>query len=231
MGIDIKIPDVIVTPNTNIPNIVNFDLNIVLSLVNGLNLNPKYHIPNKSHLKTTKSNNRKAKTKEDSELVKKIKTKKEKKDKSIVIIIDESEKHKEELDEQVEAITLGMDGFEKIHLEQYEKQLEQYKRFLSEYLKEAQYATEAYKAYQPDEGEEKKRKFEWGQEVVTFKEIKDIVRRIQMNALMSGNSVGDMSGHNSVSWDEAQEYKFWKYTSKFNETMSFIIYDSIGSGG
>ena len=95
MGIDIKIPDVIVTPNTNIPNIVNFDLNIVLSLVNGLNLNPKYHIPNKSHLKTTKSNNRKAKTKEDSELVKKIKTKKEKKDKSIVIIIDESEKHKE----------------------------------------------------------------------------------------------------------------------------------------
>lgn len=154
-------------------------------------------------------------------------------DKDIVVIIDESKKHKDELDEQIESITLKMDGFERIHLEQYQKQLDEYKRFLAEYLKDGNNVVSSpYSAYNNNNSDDdKKRKFEWGQEVVTYGEIKDIVRRIQMNALLGAGSSGDLSSHNQVSWQEAQDYKFWKYCSKFNEQMSFVIHDLVGSGG
>lgn len=153
------------------------------------------------------------------------------KDKDIVVIIDESKKHKDELDEQIESITLKMDGFERIHLEQYQKQLDEYKRFLAEYLRDGNnIISSPYNAYNNGD-DEKQRKFEWGQEVVTYGEIKDIVRRIQMNALLGAGSSGDLSSHNQVSWQEAQDYKFWKYCSKFNEQMSFVIHDLVGSGG
>jgi hypothetical protein len=226
MGIDVKIPDIRVSSFTNL------DFNLLLKLVGNIDLSPNYRLSSIKGMKIdiTRAKKSKQRDKKESGLLKKIKKKKSKQDKDIVVIIDESEKHKDELDEQMEAITMDMDGFEKIHLQQYEKQLEQYKRFLSEYLKEAEYATKAYDAYQEKE-DKGKRKFEWGQEVVTFREIKDIARRIHMNALLSGNSTGDMSGHNSISWSEGQEYKFWKYASKFNEMMSFVIYDTIGGGG
>lgn len=226
MGIDIKIPEI------RMPSFTNFDFNLMLKLVDGLNLTPNYRLATIKGIKiSTRSKKKQEVNEKDNGLVKKVRKSKDKHDKDIVVIIDESEKHKEELDEQMESITIDMDGFEKIHIEQYQKQLEQYKRFLNEYLKEAQYTAKAYDAYQDDKEKDGKRKFEWGQEVVTFREIKDIARRIHMNALLSGNSTGDMSGHNSISWSEGQEYKFWKYASKFNEMMSFIIYDSIGSGG
>ncbi len=176
---------------------------------------------------------RKSNGEKKDDISEKLQIKKEVKEKDIVIIIDESEKHEDKLDRDKQQITLKMDGFEKIHLEQYEKILEQYKRFLAEYLREAQNAHASYDKYSAgqDSEEKDKRKFSWGQEVITYREVKDIARRIHMNALMSGDYVGDISGHNSIGWQENQEYKFWKYASKFNELMSFILYDSVGSGG
>ncbi|MBT4823874.1 hypothetical protein HN695_00725 [Candidatus Woesearchaeota archaeon] len=204
------------------------DLGLLMKIMQDINVIQNYSLKINTRIKTKPKKMHKSK---DSGLTKKLGKVKSKKDKDIVIIIDESDKHKDDLDKDIEAITLKMDGFEKIHIEQYEKQLEQYKRFLAEYLKEAQNAlTSAYDPYQ-DENGDGKREFEWGQEVVTYFEIKDIVRRIHMNALMSGNASGTMSGHNNVGWQEAEDYKFWKYCSKFNEQMSFIIHDVIGSGG
>ncbi|MBI4453048.1 hypothetical protein HY636_00215 [Candidatus Woesearchaeota archaeon] len=196
------------------------------------------HIDQKilSHREVRKSENevnngRNKPENEENELKDGKKSDEQKKDKDIVVIIDESKKHKDELDEQIESITLKMDGFERIHLEQYQKQLDEYKRFLAEYLRDANNAASSpYSNYDNNEGD-KQRKFEWGQEVVTYGEIKDIVRRIQMNALLGAGSNGDLSGHNQVSWQEAQDYKFWKYCSKFNEQMSFVIHDLVGSGG
>lgn len=190
-----------------------------------------------NHNNSEEQNNKEHCEKNNSE--KEIKKQKEKnnkennKDKDIVVIIDESKKHKDELDEQVESITLKMDGFERIHLEQYQKQLDEYKRFLAEYLRDGNnIVSSPYSAYNNNNSDDdKKRKFEWGQEVITYGEIKDIVRRIQMNALLGAGSNGDLSGHNQVSWQEAQDYKFWKYCSKFNEQMSFVIHDLVGSGG
>jgi len=161
----------------------------------------------------------------------KLKPKEEKKKKDIIKIIDDSDKHKEDFDQDVEDITLKMDGFERIHLEQYQKHLDQYKRFLATYLEEGSGTIASSYAYQTSDDKPKKREFSWGQEVVTYGEIKDIVRRVHMNALLGGNSTGTLSGHNQIAWQEAEDFKFWKYTSKFNEMMSMILYDQAGSGG
>lgn len=230
----------------NIPNIVNikdmrldfFDNALMFRIIEALNVSVSgFYIPSSAltlssaKFKDSREGIAEKRIFENNGLVNKVAPKKTgEKDTSIMVIVDESEKHKDKLDDQKEAITLKMDGFEKVHLEQYEKQLAEYKRFLAEYLAEARLNALGYNPYD-DKKEDGKRNFEWGQEVVTYSEIKDIVRRIHMNALLSGNSSGDISGHNSVSWQEVQDYKFWKYCSKFNEMMSFVLYDLVGSGG
>jgi len=220
------------TDNNNIDG--HIDQKVLSTRVNGkkeVSHNNSEEQKNKEHSEKDKNEEeiRKQKERNNQEINNEDKNSK---DKDIVVIIDESRKHKDELDEQIEFITLKMDGFERIHLEQYQKQLDEYKRFLAEYLRDANNAASSpYSAYNNNNDDDKQRKFEWGQEVVTYGEIKDIVRRIQMNALLGAGSNGDLSGHNQVSWQEAQDYKFWKYCSKFNEQMSFVIHDLVGSGG
>lgn len=140
--------------------------------------------------------------------------------KDIVKIIDESEKFEDELDKNVRDITLNMDGFERFHLEHYQKQVEQYKRFLEEYLKEAKGSMADY-GYAAEEAKSS-RNFEWGQEIINHSKIRDLARRMQMNAVLGGN-------HNQVTSEERNDYEFWKYASKFNLMMSFILYDTIGA--
>ena len=195
--------------------IPKIDINMLLMTIDKIDITTNYSELMKTLGKTTKSSLRiKRNHKEPVKgLAGKLKPKKEKKDKDIVIIIDSSEKHKDKLDEDVESITLKMDGFEKVHLEQYHKQLEEYKRFLAEYLKEANSGLmPGYDHYEEKE-DDGKRNFEWGQEVITYVEIKDIARRIHMNALLSGDGVGSLTGHNHVGWQEAEDYKFWRYCS------------------
>jgi hypothetical protein len=219
----------------NNTQLANFEINLVntrllLKVIDGLSCS---YCPSTADVQIVPSA-RKSKGQEErkDDISEKLHIK-DSKEKDIVVIIDDSEKHEDKLDRDKQQITLKMDGFEKVHLEQYEKILEQYRRFLAEYLKEAQNAFGNYDKYNAgqDSEDKEKRNFNWGQEVITYKEVKDIARRIHMNALMSGDYVGDISGHNSVGWQENQEYKFWKYASKFNELMSFILYDSVGSGG
>ncbi|MFH1439604.1 MAG: hypothetical protein ABIG89_03495 [Candidatus Woesearchaeota archaeon] len=204
---------------------ISFNPDMLLRLVMGIDVSFNYrlHFRNKKHKD-------KVEKQQDEGLAKKLKpdkTKIKQDKKDIVIIIDESDKHKDELDEQVEAVTINMDGFERIHLEQYEKQLEQYKRFLAEYLRESNNVLKpGYDQYKSDD--DGKRKFQWGQEVVTYIEVKDIARRAQMNSLMSGMTGEALGGHNDISWQEVQDYKFWKLCSKFNEQMSFLLYEKIG---
>jgi len=211
--------------------LLSMDLNLLLSSLDFIDMSKNYPINMRIALKKGAAAKKDSKKEPKKGLAKKLLPKKKEKDDDLVIIIDKSEKHKEKLDKQIESITLKMDGFEKIHLEQYQKQLEQYQRFLAEYLKDSNNVLkQGYNPYEDKDNDKKEREFKWGQEVVTYFEIKDIARRIQMNALLSGNTNGAVGGHNHVGWQEAEDYKFWKYCSKFNELMSFIFYDNIGAG-
>jgi hypothetical protein len=57
-------------------------------------------------------------------------------------------------------------------------------------------------------------------EAISYKERKDFVRTIQMNALM-----GAM--HNAVDPQIKEAYEMWKYASKFNQLMSFMMYEKV----
>jgi len=70
--------------------------------------------------------------------------------------------------------------------------------------------------------ESKTRVFEWGEEVINYDERKETVRAIQMNAIMGGE-------HNYASPKMKEKYKFWKFSSKFNQLLSFLMYDRITS--
>ncbi|MBT4823875.1 hypothetical protein HN695_00730 [Candidatus Woesearchaeota archaeon] len=152
--------------------------------------------------------------------------KKEKKAKSegIITIIDEGgkrDKEKDSIDIQIKGIPESKYG-ELAQRFQYQKLLDQYKRFLDNYLKEATSTFNPTYDYQQENCKE--REFEWGQEVATYSEIKDTIRKIKMNLLLGG-------WHNAVSPDEKDRYKFWKYCSKFNKVMADVIETSVGSGG
>lgn len=110
-----------------------------------------------------------------------------------------------------------------VNAKQYQQLLDQYKRFLEAYLKGANNA--AMSRYQYELGEDNgRREFKWGEEVATYHEIKDTIRKVKMNLLLGG-------WHNPVSWQAVQDYKFWKYVSKFNKVMADVIEAGIGSGG
>jgi hypothetical protein len=57
-------------------------------------------------------------------------------------------------------------------------------------------------------------------DAISYKERKDYVRTIQMNALM-----GAM--HNAVDPKMKDAYEMWKYASKFNQLMSFMMYETV----
>jgi hypothetical protein len=158
--------------------------------------------------------------------------KKEKDAENIIEIIDGSdEKGQEGIDKHVKG-HLGEPGAANdnndkygaaAHFQQYQQLLDQYKRFLDAYLKETQNIAASQYNYSSS-SEDEKRKFEWGQEVVTYAEVKETVRKIKMNMLLGG-------WHNQVNPDDQDRYKFWKYTSKFNKVMAEVIENAVGSGG
>lgn len=94
----------------------------------------------------------------------------------------------------------------------YAQHTDMYKRFHKEMMKSI------YQQVQTAEytEEEKADAFSWGDDVISYKERKEIVRKIQMNALLG-------AGHNHIDPQEKDRYEFWKYASKFNLTMSFLM--------
>ncbi|MBS3122106.1 hypothetical protein J4434_04440 [Candidatus Woesearchaeota archaeon] len=142
---------------------------------------------------------------------------------NIISIIDEfgDDEKKEGIDLKLGIVSESYTAL--FHAKQYQQLLDQYKRFLDAYLKEAN--NTAMQRYQYELGENNgRREFKWGEEVATYHEIKDTIRKVKMNLLLGG-------WHNPVSWQAVQDYKFWKYVSKFNKVMADVIEAGVGSGG
>jgi len=107
--------------------------------------------------------------------------------------------------------------------EDYFRHTEIYRQFHADYLKSTTPANSIYDFYSAAETT-REREFSWGEEVISYRERKELVRKMQMNALMQG-------GHNNVDPGAKERYEFWKYTSKFNLLMSFMMYERALSGG
>ncbi len=102
--------------------------------------------------------------------------------------------------------------------EDYARHTELYRQFHADYLRVTTQAKSAYEFYSAAESRSE-RNFSWGEEIINYKERKDLVRSMQMNAFMHG-------GHNHVDPSSKERYEFWKYASKFNLLMSFHMYDT-----
>jgi hypothetical protein len=63
-----------------------------------------------------------------------------------------------------------------------------------------------------------------GFEVISYKERLQVARNVQMNALLGG-------GHNYVPPKDMESYKYWTIASKFNQLLSFLMYDRVTGGG
>ena len=98
----------------------------------------------------------------------------------------------------------------------YARHTENYRKFHSEYIK-SMASTGEYKSYT---AESTSKVVSWVEEAISYKERKELVRTIQMNALMGG-------AHNPVDTSLKEAYEHWKMCSKFNELMSFMMYDLV----
>jgi hypothetical protein len=76
----------------------------------------------------------------------------------------------------------------------------------------------------PSYSTDEERKPEPGFEVISYRERVHVARNMHMNALMGG-------GHNHVPPKDMDAYKFWTMASKFNQLLSFMMYDRAISGG
>lgn len=151
---------------------------------------------------------------ESPSLEEKAKIKKVELDITVVIDDDDSsEKTKDDLVNTFSDITVKMLGFDRFHLEQYEKQLQQYQRFLDEYLKSG-----AFKAVAVDytySTEEKKE--EIGEETLTWKELQSYIAKAHTNQKLGGT-------FNYVDPDLKERYEYWKLF-QHNLIMSFYYND------
>ncbi|MBI5392336.1 hypothetical protein HZA96_00570 [Candidatus Woesearchaeota archaeon] len=152
------------------------------------------------------------------------------KDKDIITIIDNESDKNNDLDDAVKQVTVKMDGFDRIFLEQYQKMLADYQKFLSEYLNNSASSIFAPKYdYQQETG--KKKEFKWGNEVVSNLEMFDVARKIMTNAAMGSGLVAAYTGNNTVNHHEREDYEMWKNSSKFNMLLSFLLYEKVMNGG
>ena len=121
---------------------------------------------------------------QESELVEKKgkeniekKAKIKKKDDDISIVIDDEDKTDEDWDDVLQ-ISVDMDGFDKFHLDQYAKQVEQYQRMLAEYLEGSSTysAVNMYETYLAGEEAEINK-----DEMMSFDELQDTLEQIKWN--------------------------------------------------
>jgi hypothetical protein len=155
-------------------------------------------------LQATKEQNKK-------NIAKKTKIEKEK---DITVIIDDDD-HKEILNDPFKddllSITLDMTGFEKFHIQQYQQQLANYARFLSEYLDGKKGVFKPQENYSYTEREEKPEASEV--QMVTFAEVQDLVRAKTMNSIL-----GTTANYVDPGMNEAWEN--WR-VFQHNQIMSF----------
>ena len=100
--------------------------------------------------------------------------------------------------------------------DEYLQHTDLYKSFFSEYMKTTQQLSNKYEYYTKED--KKENAFSWGDELISYKERKDYVRKIMMNSLLHG-------AHNPIDPRTKELYEFWKLASKFNEQLSMAMYD------
>jgi hypothetical protein len=106
--------------------------------------------------------------------------------------------------------------------ENYELMTRNYQRFMEGYINGPMQT--ALKAPKYSYVQEKRGKqFGWGDEVISYKERTEFVRKMQMNALIGGS-------HNYIEPQQKELYEHWKTINKFNMLLSFALYDWAGSG-
>ncbi len=143
----------------------------------------------------------------------------EKKTKDITDVVDADE-HKEKLKDKfkdgVLQITLDMDGFEKKHLEQYQQQLANYARFLSEYLEGGRLALgKAQQSYTYTEDKKEIERPKTEVQMMTYGETQNYVRSTVMNSILGG------SGANYVDPNSKDSWELWR-VFQHNQIMSFL---------
>ena len=145
------------------------------------------------------------------------KTEIEKKKKDITILIEDEEskeKLKDKLMDDILSITIDMDGFEKFHLKQYEQQLANYARFLSEYLeaggrgiiKKTEYS---YNSEQKEEQMQKSKNVE----MINYAERLEYARASAMNGILGGG--------NHIDPLMKEQWELWRIF-QHNQAMSFL---------
>lgn len=155
---------------------------------------------------------------DDPNLEKRAKIKKDE-DLSSAIDDDEDsvEKRKDEFEDTFKDISVKMLGFDRFHLEQYERQLLQYERFLKEFLEGGAYSAiegaTGYSGYGVKGEEEKKQRWD----TMSWKEIKEYSRKANANAI-----IGVATNH--IDPEMSERYKLWQ-VFMWNRNMAFMYYD------
>jgi len=106
--------------------------------------------------------------------------------------------------------------------DEYARHTELYMRFFSEYMRSTNQNHSGYNFYSSEETS--KTQFSWGDEVINYKERKELVRKMQLNKVMQGD-------HNYVDPQDKEAYEHWKNVSKFNMLMSFHMYANVFNCG
>lgn len=89
-----------------------------------------------------------------------------------------------------------------------------YSRIMSEYLNNSY--NSSYQSKYDSESEE--RTFRHGDEIMGYHERTKINQKMMMNAMLGKEST-------DISAEDKQKYEIWKATSKFNQLLSFVLYD------
>ena len=131
--------------------------------------------------------------------------------------IDSKLKVKEKKAKLEDSIEVKKKAAERFHRTEYAAQLGAYKKFLNEYLKDT--TKGGIQDYQYDSTSEKKPQWKWGDEVINYKERIEVVRAMMMNSRLGAPM-------NYVDFRKKEDFEFWKYSSKFNQLLSFFYWDS-----
>ena len=129
------------------------------------------------------------------------------------------DKLKDPFKENLLDITIDMDGFERWHLQQYQQQLANYSRFLSEYLDGGRIAGKMTQSYTYTEQKQEVIQETTEVQMLTFSETQDYARSSAMN-LVFGYPNG-ASGANSIDPNTKNSWELWR-VFQHNQIMSFL---------
>ncbi len=138
----------------------------------------------------------------------------------IIVKEEESEDCAADIDKLIGSEEAGKEWIEVPGLREagfYEQATSYFNSFFEDFLYSGKKEAEA--KYE-NEKENEERKVFADDEVITYREKKEFIRKMMLNSLLRGP-------HNNITYDEKLKYETWKIISKFNEQLSFLHYDSV----